>query len=145
MRPVELAGYERVIPQTVDFERRVENLFTRINYKPDYNWALGRSDPYDPAHRRTVYLRARTIDARPEDKTTRPFQQDADDCWITGTIQVHCTMTDNEILDRLLELILRTEHHEAQEWFRVDGTIWRDPHTGPLYKWPAQSAGVDNG
>ena len=37
-------------------------------------------------------------------------------------------LTQDQFNDFVFREILRLERHEAQEWFKIDGKLWNDPH-----------------
>lgn len=44
---------------------------------------------------------------------------------------IYLRMIDREyIIDLAFQLVRRHENHEVEEWFKVDGTHWVDPHPG---------------
>lgn len=42
--------------------------------------------------------------------------------------------TDDQLVEALFTAIARTEVHEAQEWFRYRGEVWRHPHKESIRK-----------
>ena len=59
--------------------------------------------------------------------------QSKGDTWFYGDAR----RTEDAFFERLFKTVAFSEIHEAQEWFKVDGACWRNPHVvGPLVDIP---------
>jgi hypothetical protein len=113
----------------MDQYERVKNLVGRITYKPGWKMVVSRTrtqneypSRYDlPAVWITVTLPAIDVND-PEHKIILSNQK----CFWQYTLE---TMKDEQILEYcVVNLLLDTEKHELDEWFKFDGIQIFDPH-----------------
>lgn len=127
-----------------DFRGRLQSLVDRVETKPTHRFVLGLLGE-DPI---TVILHVNTHDTTREGDTGRYGGPKGTGPEETYTVNFYLPFggeeTNEEIFERLLKISLLADHHETQEWFRVDGKIFKDPHLVGLFSMsPVEQRGFD--
>lgn len=126
------------------FRERLQSLIERVETRPGHRFALSLHGDEEI----TVILHVTTQDTTREGDTGRfggPKGTGPDETYtVNFYLPFGTSETDDEIFERLLKLSLVADHHETQEWFRVDGVLYKDPHlVGLCTMAPVNQRGFD--
>lgn len=118
---------------TTDFRERLQSLVDRVETKPTHRFVLG----LDGDNEITLFLHVLTKDTTQEGDRGRLGGPKGTGPGETYTVNFYLPFShaesDEEIFERMLKISLLADHHETQEWFRVDGKIYKDPHLKGLF------------
>lgn len=114
------------------FRERLQSLIDRVETKPTHRFALGLVG----GNEIKVFLHVLTRDTTREGDEGRyggPKGTGPDETYTVNFDLPFRDGTDQEIFERLLKMSIMADHHETQEWFRVDGKLLKDPHRDGLF------------
>lgn len=96
--------------------REVEDALRRFTYRPGWKFLL-RPNDYEG------------VDLRIECSVGNSYQPNSNvDLGIDSVVPTTMMGTVDDFYTWLLWRLQCIESHECQEWFKVDGAAWRDPH-----------------
>lgn len=104
---------------------RVKNILSKITYKPGWTFYVDREDKN--TYKYSSYLKLHVIAQQIDISDPLKIVYIKSDMMISEwDIE---RLSDNQLIDYLvLQLIRKVELHEIDEWLKIDGINFREPH-----------------
>jgi hypothetical protein len=113
--------------QIVEFVKWANEQIATCSYKPEWKFEVQESGPLDGAAVHYWATAVLVMSMMVED-SYHPGQQIKIGRRQSVPIHVVERMDRRFFLEWIFRAIIDAERHEAQEWFKVDGVVFDDPH-----------------
>lgn len=114
-----------------------EHLLERVEKKDDFSFEVNPGREEEGTVKIVVKLLTTDSTRDSDEHRKKVTILPGDTYHVNFDIEFDPLVPEDEFYERLLKMMAFVRIHETQEWFRVDGKIFRDPHlVGPIVDVP---------